>query len=104
MEISFEKSKEQADIIKTIAIIAHGLDLEYLKEGAKQLRQQGSFQNSISILSYKDHSKKTELLLLQAKALNSLCEYIENLKEIDRHKKSMANWDAQQDEINNLFM
>src|SRR5690606_16568630 len=65
MEQSIERSEEQADIIKSIAIPIMLLDVEYCKQAAKDMRDQASRQESMAILNPSYPQAKNDILRLK---------------------------------------
>ena len=77
--LSKEKSEEQADIIKVLALPVSMLNIEYLKELAKEMRKTASWQERAAILNPNYNQKKNDLLRVQADALEALVKYSDAL-------------------------
>lgn len=104
MGLTKEKSEQQADIIKMIALPVIMLDTEYCTEAAKDMRRQASFQQSISILNPKHSPTKDSIVYKQADALMHLVKYVESLKEIEELKSRLRIEEEQQAKIAELFL
>lgn len=104
MELSVEKSQEQADIIASINILLHALDIDYCRELVNQLRGQAGRQEGMAVLLPTYPQKGNDLLRTQAKALEYLVNYVESLKGIDELKKELRQDQAQGDQIRQLFV
>jgi hypothetical protein len=104
MEITREKSEQQAAFIMQIGFIASALDLDYLRECGRQIMQQASYQESMAVLNPLHPQSKNNLLRSQGKALFNLCDYVESLKEVDRMKEAVSVDEQHADTIAKLFM
>ncbi len=103
MEKSIEKSEEQADIIKSIAVSVSLLDLEYCKSVAKDLKDNCSQYDSMAALNKNYTPLQSKLMYLQANALLNLVKYVDNLKEIDSLKAEIVNEKNFHDNFSKMF-
>jgi hypothetical protein len=104
MEITREKSEQQAALIMQLGFIASALDIEYLRECGNKMMQQALYQESIAVLNPRHRQSKNALLRSQGEALLTLCDYVDALKEIDRMKEAVSVDEQQADIISKLFM
>jgi hypothetical protein len=104
MEITREKSEQQAALIMQLGFIASALDIEYLRECAREIMQQASHQESMAVLNPRHPQSKNILLRSQGVALRKLCDYVDALKEIDRNKEQVSVDEQHADTISKLFM
>lgn len=104
MEKTVEYSKKQAEIINMIAIPIVMLDEEYCRSLAKDMVDQANRQMALSVLNPRYPQSKNELILLQAKALRLLCDYVGTLKEIDKIKQQVAVEEKSMADIDKLFL
>lgn len=107
-----QNSQEQAEILKMISVPILMLDVEYCREMAKDLKQQVNMQQISAALNPNLYltilptysEAKNKLILLQAKALDSICDYVDSLREIDKTKLQIVVEEKQKDQINQLFL
>lgn len=99
-----ENSQEQAEILKMISMPILMLDVDYCREMAKDLRQQVNTQQTLAVLNPTYSETKNKLILLQAKALDDICNYVDSLREIDKTKLQIVVEEKQRDQINQLFL
>jgi hypothetical protein len=104
MEKSIEKSEQQAEIIKTIAIQIYFLDVEYCLEAANDMCNQASRQESMAVLNPSHPQVKNDILRTQGKALLLLCEYVNVLKEVEKLKLQLAKENKTHDKIAGMFL
>jgi hypothetical protein len=104
MEITIEKSQEQAEILQMIGICVATLDLEYLEQAAKDTLMQANRQESMAVLNPSYPQVKNDILRTQGQALSCLCQYIGKLKEIDALKLKMKDEDVMRQQIQSLFI
>ena len=104
MEKSVEKSEQQAEIIKMIALPVLMLDVEYCREAANDMCNQANKQESMAVLNPNHPQVKNDLLRIQGKALLLLCEYVSTLKEVEKLKSQLANETKARDEIARMFI
>jgi hypothetical protein len=104
MEKSVEKSEQQAEIIKTIAIQIYFLDVEYCREAANDMCNQANRQESMAVLNPNHPQIKNDILRTQGKALLLLCEYVNTLKEVEKLKLQLNNENKNRDEIARMFL
>lgn len=90
-EEKLEKSKEQAEIIQSIAIQIICLDTDFLKKSAQELRETASHQYAMSTMNRNFSSAKNSLLILKCEAIENLCKYVDSLKKIDACKIEIKN-------------
>ena len=104
MDITREKSEQQAALIMQVGFIASALDIDYLRECARQIMQQARHQESIAVLNPRHPQSKNNLLRSQGKALHTLCDYVDSLKEADRMKEAFSVDEQHAETIAKLFM
>jgi len=104
MELSQEKSKEQADVIYGIATYIEFLDIEYCKTIGKEFIDRASYQESAMILNPAHPQIKNDILRTQGKALLDLCRYAEALKEIQRMNQELGHQEANQSALKKMFI
>ena len=104
MELSQEKSQQQAEIITFIALYIEVMDIEYCKKAGKEFIERASYQESAMILNPSHPQIKNDILRTQGKTLLDLCRYAEGLKEIHRMKKELGELEANQEVIKNMFI
>lgn len=104
IEITEEKSQQLAIFIRQIAFNIRCIDLPYLEACAKDMREQANRQESMAVLNPRHPQEANDLLRTQAKALQTLADYIHCLKEVDKQKATLANVKKAHSEIDKLFM
>ena len=104
MEKSVEKSEQQAEIIKSIAIQIYFLDVDYCREAANDMCNQANRQESMAVLNPNHPQVKNDILRMQGKALLLLCEYVNTLKEVEKLKLQLNNENKTRDEIARMFL
>lgn len=104
MELTQEKSEEVAEVLTFIRLQILTLDLDYLKEAARQFQNQAGKQEGLSVLLPSHPQSKNDLLRMQGRALTKLIEYIETLKEIDALKLQVIKDEVQRSDIAKLFV
>ena len=104
MEPTTERSQEQADMITTIAVQLHFLDVDYCRDASRRFMAQASKQESISVLNPRYSQTNNDIIRVQAKALMHLCDYVDCLKEVQKLKKDLQLEESNQDMINKMFM
>lgn len=104
MEKSVEKSEQQAEIIKMIALPILMLDVEYCREAANDMCYQAKRQESMAVLNPNHPLLKNDILRKQGDALLLLCEYVSTLKEVEELKGRLANESKIRDEIARMFI
>lgn len=103
MEVSIEKSQQQANILILISNHLRELDADYLKEASKRMFNDANRQESIAVLNPRFNRDKTILMKAQSAALGTLVDYINILKECDELKTKIAMRDNSISEIEKLF-
>ncbi len=103
MELSIQKSSEQAEIISSIVLLLYGLDVPYLRHFANTLNQQANQYDSMAALNRNWKASKSQLMAAQAKAITCLCDYKDALQAIDKLKVEVAEEDEQNHFIDKLF-
>lgn len=104
MKATLENSETQAELIKAIALYIFPLDVDYCREAAKDMLNQASRQESIAVLNPNHPQSKNDLLRLQGKALRTLCDYVDTLKEIEKVKEQIKKDEQNQQTISRLFL
>lgn len=103
IELTVEKSQEQAEILFQIGFLANMIDHEYMKEVGKAMKKQSHFQDSALILNPGHPQLKNRILSKEADAVNLLCDYIDSLKEIDMLKNQLSEEENIRDNIKKMF-
>lgn len=103
MDMTKEKSEEQAEIILNIMMCLHGLDVPYLRQFAKTLKDGAVQYDSMAVLNRGWNGSKSKLMEAQAKAANLLCDYKEALQKIDKLKQEVKDEEDSQKVMRNLF-
>lgn len=104
MERTYEKSKEQADIIAMMGLYVPMLDEEYIRSASNDMLNQAYRQESMAVLNPRHPQSKNDLLRQQGVALRALCDYIKALKECNRLKLQIEKEGDAQKEIDKLFL
>jgi hypothetical protein len=104
MEKTIEKSEEQAEIIKMIAVPIVMLDTEYCREAAAEMLNQANRQESMAILNPSHPQAKNDLLRMQGVALSHLVQYVESLQKVEEIKKEVVKQQGARDQISRLFL
>jgi hypothetical protein len=104
MKKSVEKSTEQAEIIKMIAVPINLLDVEYCKEIGSDMISQASRQETLAVLNPSYSLLKNDIIRKQGEALLTLCKYIDKLKEVDEMKVKLAKEQKNRDNISDIFL
>lgn len=103
-DLDYGKSLELAGIINAMKPLILCMDLEYAKECARQIIDQGHWQDSAIVLNPSYDMNKSKLLRMQGDALNTLISYIEKLKGIDAMKVSISETDGKRADILKMFI
>jgi hypothetical protein len=103
MQVTIEKSQEQASVLSIIAMMTQQLDPEYLIEVSNQLSEKSQRMDSMAVVVTRYNPDKSRLLESQAKALRSMVEYINALKKCDELRDSIRSNEAAREEIDSLF-
>lgn len=104
MEKNLKNSMDQAATISVIGMYMPLLNTEYLRSCASDFLVQAGKQESLAVLNPMYLQEKNELLREQAKAINTLCNYVDSLKKIDELKVKIKAKDDTAREIANLFI
>ncbi len=88
MEITTEKSKEQAAIMQMINAYIPMIDVEYIEEAATQTQRQADSYDTMAVLNRMWTPTGADLLRKQASALRNLAAYIKDNMAIDDLRKS----------------
>lgn len=104
MKKSIQKSEEQAEIIKMIALPLSMLDVDYCRAAANDMCKQASTQESMALLNPSHPQIKNDILATQGKALLLLCDYVSTLQTIQKLKAELANETKVRDEISRMFV
>ena len=104
MEKTIEKSEQQAEIIKQIAIYVYFLDVDYCKDVAKEMINKASRQESMAVLNPMHPQEKNDILRMKGNALLSLCDYVDSLKEIEKLKGQLKATEETRNQISKLFI
>ena len=103
MEKTIEKSEEQAEVVRQINIWLPFIDVEYLREAAKETHEAGNWMDAAAVLSRNYTPEKANLKRLQAKAMDALAHYIESSLEIGRMKVQIAEGDTFKARLDKMF-
>lgn len=103
MDITVQKSEEQAAIIRLISVYILLIDIDYCRHTGKTMLDQASRQESMAVLNPNHPQVKNDILRAQAKALLHLCDYVSALKEVDRLKARLDVENKTRDEISKMF-
>ena len=104
MNLTEEKSREQAAIIKSIKPLIRLLDLDYCRALVDEMLSQASRQEAMAVLNIRYSQSKNDSLRMSGIALENLCDYVDSLKECDRIKERIRTEEAQQSDIEKLFL
>lgn len=104
IELTKEKSEEQAEIIIQLAILLQGIDLPYMEKFGAELARQASWQDSAFILNPSASVEKNDLLHKQSEAVGLLCKYIKCLKEVDQLKHKIQIEQQTRERIARMFI
>lgn len=104
MELSNEKSQQQAEILQSIAVDVFLLDTEYCREVAEAMHDQASRQESMAVLNPSYPLEKNDLIRKKADALIHLCDYVDALKQVRDIEKEVGEKEKVQDQINKMFL
>lgn len=104
MDKTVEKSEQQAEIIKLIALSTSMLDVEYCREVAYDMCNKANRQESMAVLNPNHPQVKNNILRTQGKALQLICEYVSTLKEVEKLKSQLANESKTRDVIAQMFL
>jgi hypothetical protein len=104
MELTEEKSQEQANLIQMIALYIEGIDIEYCTKAAEEMKKQVTFQESIAVLNPSYLPTKNDILNLQAEALEYLINYTKISRKIQKLRKKLKTEEENQNNINDLFL
>ena len=104
IEITVEKSQELADSIIGLKFSLFTVDVDYAKAVIHSMRKQASFQDSAAVLNPLYMPEKSDLIRMQANMLEHLIQFIELGKEVDQMKGSIAQAEANRNNILKMFM
>lgn len=104
LTLSVEKSQQQANIISSIRMLLHALDIPYCRKLAVEMLEQAGRQEGIAVLFPAHPQSKNDLLRKQGQALAHLVHYVELLQEIDEHRKIVERDKSTQEDIAKLFI
>ena len=104
IELTKEKSEQQAAIIRSIGVMILLLDVDYCRELVKRMYGQASQQEAMAVLMPRHSQTKNDSLRASATALDHLCDYVDALKECDRLKARIQAEEGMQDELSKLFL
>ncbi len=88
MEITTEKSRDQASIIMLMNAYLPMLDVEYLEEAARQTQEQADRYDTMAVLNRMWTPTGADLLRKQACALKNLAAYVRANIAIDELRNS----------------
>lgn len=99
-----EQSVRLAQALEMIKFAIHNIDYDYLKLAAQKLGEQATFENTAAILNPRFNPHKNDSVRLSAKALFTLVQYIDALKEIDKAKAAANDHEEAVDKISAMFL
>jgi hypothetical protein len=105
MEVSLEKSTEEAYRIDLINRLLPGLDLIYLRAAYKTLRESHSRNDSMSILNPRPflHNPMQELEAAKLKQLDLLIQLAENSQAIMKAESNVKDQTQVESELSKFF-
>jgi hypothetical protein len=83
------KAAEQAEIVKLINMTLPQLDIDFLKQAAKDMRGDALRYESAAVLNPNFNPTKPQLLKEQANTLDTLCRYFEGIKKCSELKTQL---------------
>lgn len=104
MKPTKEKSEEQANILKSIQTLILILDVDYLREALKEMKDQTSFRESALILSPQPMRtmRDNDLRRLKDRQLELYIQLADNLKAIITEQGKIVT-DPNIEQLNKLF-
>lgn len=103
IEVTLEKSQEQANVLLCILIGIKDLDVPYLRNFARNLAEEANRYDSMAALNRNWNTHQSALMAAQAKAAHLICDYKECLLEVDKLKELVRDERDQNKFINSLF-
>lgn len=105
MEITLEKSQEQADIITQMQGLALMLDLEYLEQAYKEMKDAHSWRDSAMILSPNPRltMDKQDLESVKLEQLKCYLELAKNTKALLEAEMDFARKRFNSNKLEDLF-
>lgn len=104
LKLTKEKSEEQAEVIELIKVHLQYLDVEYCRLFIKELQAQASWQSSASVLNASYSEYKNDILMEKAEAMRLLCDFVDQLKKVDKLKLKSNEVDTAREKINKMFI
>lgn len=104
IQLTEEKSTEQAGMIQTIGILVQNLDIKYLEKLHEALLKQASRQDALSVLNPRYTSVKRDLFFAKIKNLSHLIAYAQTVEEIKKLALIVNKDDLHKEEIDKFFM
>ncbi len=101
--ISEEKSMELAQAIELMKPFIHMIDTDYLAEATRALFAQASRMDSMAPMIRTYNPGKSDLIRKQARAMDLLGQYIDELKQISRMKAKLQDDEADRQAFDDMF-
>jgi hypothetical protein len=104
-EPNFEKSTQQAAIIKPIMNLVSQLDVEYLTMAHKKMKEAHSFRDSVMILNPNPltHMEKQELAAAETKQLELMLKLAKNYQVIKDKTIELHEANNNVQKLNKMF-
>lgn len=104
-EEKFQRSQQQAEVLKSIQTMVMILDVEHLREALKEMRSQNSFRDSALILSPNPifQMAMNELNELKTKQLSLYVQLADNLRAIANEESKVRQAREQSNDLSRLF-
>lgn len=99
-----EKSESLAEDLINIHLLMGLIDLDYLKEFAKEFDDERNKYEGIGFISRSFSSTKIDLQRKQAECVKRLIEYINILKEIDELNLKIEQEETSRQNVDRLFL
>lgn len=99
-----EDSQKLAMVIECMKAYFPMLDVPYAKQVIKSLHEQSGRQDTLSILAPRYDHKRSELLHVQANALNHLVSFYEELVHCEMLKRDIQKNSEHNSEIEKMFL
>ena len=103
VEVTLEKSQEQANVLLCILIGIKDLEVPYLRNFARNLAENANTYDSMAALNRNWNTHQSALMAAQAKAAHLICDYKECLEEVDKLKELAKDEREQNKFIDKLF-
>lgn len=99
-----DKANEQAEIIREIVTLTLGLDVQFLREANKKMRERASTYDAAAAIIGGGYSpNRSTLMDLQAATLEHLCAFVDGNHEISIRKIELKSETALRESIAEMF-